>query len=138
MALSGFGRRVPSGITSRKLRIREDAFLPGRNLLLLLVGAAYAVSKRADAVCIGLLNDANRLFPDQTTDFLGQAEGVIRVATMSDVRVVAPLAEFDKKSVITLAARRGITGTYSCHSGRARRCGKCVSCLERIQAEEER
>jgi len=42
MDLSGFGKTIPSGITDSKLRINEDAFLPGRNLLFILVAAAHA------------------------------------------------------------------------------------------------
>ena len=41
MDLSGFGKVIPSGITDPRLRINEDAFLPGRNLLFVLAGAAY-------------------------------------------------------------------------------------------------
>src|SRR4051812_48573868 len=38
----GFGSLIPSGLTNRSLRVRADAFTPGRNLLFLLLGAAYA------------------------------------------------------------------------------------------------
>src|SRR5262245_4354586 len=57
MELGGFGARVPSGITDPKLDIVADAFLPGRNLLLLLAGAAYASRRGASAVSIGLLDE---------------------------------------------------------------------------------
>jgi len=42
MNLQGYGNLIPSGITDAKLRINEDAFLPGRNLLLIIAGAGYA------------------------------------------------------------------------------------------------
>jgi 7-cyano-7-deazaguanine synthase len=135
MTLSGFGRLVPSGITNRRLRLREDAFLPGRNLLLLLAGAAFARSKHAESVCIGLLTEDNALFPDQKASFLTQAESLLRTATLSDVRVVAPLMDFDKRAVIDLAKTRGLDRTYSCHAGGPHPCRKCVSCVERLAAE---
>ena len=34
MDISGFGKVITSGITNTAMRINEDAFLPGRNLLL--------------------------------------------------------------------------------------------------------
>ena len=40
MDVKGFGTLVSSGLTNANLRINEDAFLPGRNLLFLVVGAA--------------------------------------------------------------------------------------------------
>ena len=54
MDLSGFGKTIPSGITDRRLRINEDAFLPGRNLLFVLAGAAHACKVRANAIALGL------------------------------------------------------------------------------------
>jgi len=46
MKLSGYGEIVSSGLTDRSKRVNEDAFLPGRNLLFLLAGSAYACQKR--------------------------------------------------------------------------------------------
>src|SRR3972149_5271454 len=70
MDISGFGKVITSGITNTALRINEDAFLPGRNLLLLLCGAAHAYRVQADGVAIGLLNPDDHIFPDQTQEFL--------------------------------------------------------------------
>src|ERR1700687_116303 len=38
--LQGFGELVPSGLTWSSRRLNEDAYLPGRNTLFLLAGAA--------------------------------------------------------------------------------------------------
>ena len=65
MDLSGFGKTIPSGLTDSKLRVNEDAFLPGRNLFFVLAGAAYAFKVQANGVAIGCLSFANRLFPDR-------------------------------------------------------------------------
>ena len=35
-----------------------------------------------------------------------------------------------KKDVINLAKIKGIYETYSCHSGKDKPCGKCISCEE--------
>lgn len=48
MDLAGFGKTIPSGLTNRTLRVNEDAFLPGRNLLFLLAGCSYAYSKNVE------------------------------------------------------------------------------------------
>ena len=137
MNLSGFGRNVPSGLTRRDQDVFDDAFLPGRNLLFLLAGAAFASRRGAQAVAIGLLNEQQSLFPDQSRDFLARAEGLLRIATSSSVRIIAPLIDLDKAAVLKLAEQRGIRSTYSCHSGTVRPCGRCVSCRERAAAQNE-
>lgn len=136
MDVSGYGAVVPSGITDTSMRINEDAFLPGRNLLLLLCGAAHAYRKNATGVAIGLLNPVNSLFPDQTPPFLDEAERMIEIAMGRRIAVRAPLIEMTKADVIEIARARGVDGTYSCHAGTAEPCGKCVSCVETILAKE--
>lgn len=136
MDVSGFGKIVPSGITDPTMRINEDAFLPGRNLLLLLCGAAYAYSVQADGVVIGLLNPEDCLFPDQTLDFLRKTEDMIETAMKKRITVLAPLIEFTKADILSLATARGLQDTYSCHAGGNEPCGKCVACIEIANAKE--
>jgi 7-cyano-7-deazaguanine synthase len=136
MDISGFGKAVPSGITNTAMRINEDAFLPGRNLLLLLCGAAYAYRIQADGVAIGLLNPEDSLFPDQTAIFLRKAEDMIEETMKKRILVLAPLIEFTKTDILSLAKARGLRNTYSCHAGGNEPCGECVACIEIANAME--
>jgi 7-cyano-7-deazaguanine synthase len=136
MDVSGFGKIVPSGITDSAMRINEDAFLPGRNLLLLLCGAAYAYSIQADGVAIGLLDPKDCLFPDQTLDFLSKTEDMIETIMKKRIAVLTPLIEFTKADILSLAKVRGLQDTYSCHAGGDEPCGKCVACIEIENAKE--
>lgn len=136
MDLSGFGRTIPSGITDPKLRINEDAFLPGRNLLLVLAGAAHAFGVGADSVALGLLDPADHLFPDQTKRFVKECESIIATAMGKRISVLAPLLEFSKSDVLAMARERGLQDTYSCHAGGDTPCGVCVACIEIANAEE--
>lgn len=128
--LPGFGKLVPSGLTNEKLHILDDAFTPGRNMLFLLLGAAYAVTVKADTVAIGLLHEDSSLFPDQTALFLVEAERMLSLCLGQKVSVIAPLASFHKVDVVALAKLKGISGTYSCHSGAEEPCGDCIACNE--------
>jgi 7-cyano-7-deazaguanine synthase len=138
MNLSGFGKTIPSGITDPRLRINEDAFLPGRNLLLVLAGAAHAFKLQAKGVALGLLDPAQHLFPDQTREFAEECEALIETAMGAHIRVLTPLIEFSKSDVLAMAEARGLTGTYSCHSGDDTPCGVCVACVEITNAKKRR
>jgi 7-cyano-7-deazaguanine synthase len=133
--VSGFGAAIPSGLTSSTHRLREDAFLPGRNMLLLTIGASYAATVGASGVAIGLLRPEDALFGDQRPEFLASVQATLQDALSRPIRVLAPLISMSKADVLALAAERGLTGTYSCHAGTAVPCGRCVSCLERSRAE---
>ena len=136
MDLSGFGKTIPSGITDPNLRINEDAFLPGRNLLFVLAGAAYAFKIYADSVALGLLDPADHLFPDQTENFIRECERMIETSMGKRILVLTPLIEFSKSDVMAMARERGLQDTYSCHAGGDTPCGVCVACIEIANAEE--
>jgi 7-cyano-7-deazaguanine synthase len=134
MDLAGFGHVIRSGLTCQEKHLKDEAFTPGRNLIFLVTGAAYAYQVGAAAVATGLLSERFSLFPDQRAGFVASAEQAIAQALGRPVRVLTPLFEFSKADVVKLAAEKGISGTYSCHAGTDLPCGRCVSCLEFIGA----
>lgn len=128
--IAGFGLLIRSGLTDRKLHVVEDAFTPGRNLLFLLMGAAYGYERGANAVAIGLLSEQTSLFPDQTAHFIASAESMLSECMGHQIKVLTPLRDFTKPDVVRLARDRKLSGTYSCHVGGEYPCGKCISCRE--------
>lgn len=134
MNVRGFGALISSGLTDPNKRVNEDAFLPGRNLLFLLAGSAYAYQTNSKAVAIALLSERNCIFPDQTEVFIDRAQETIDLALGRDIKIIAPLMQLSKAEVLRLAAKKGISNTYSCHSGTETPCGKCISCIERSNA----
>lgn len=125
-----YGSTITSGITDPNKHIVDEAFLPGRNLLLLLTASSYAVQNGCSAVSLGLLDESTVLFPDQTDDFLVSAEYTISKALGHKIEIIAPLRGFMKSDVVEMAKSRGIDGTYSCHAGGSEACGNCISCKE--------
>jgi len=128
--LSGIGKLIRCGLTSPDLDVRKDAFLPGRNLLFLLVGASHAYQLGASAVAIGLLSEEAAIFPDQTNEFVASAERTLKVALGWPIKIITPLMGFTKSEVVAVSHQFGITNTYSCHVGKDKPCGACISCLE--------
>lgn len=135
MDVSNFGRLIPSGLTNPDLDIESEAFLPTRNLLLLTLGAAYGYVKSAYVIAIGLLS--NPIFPDQTQEFVDDAQRTISRALGLDISVLTPLISLNKFDAILLARkhRLPLEYAYSCHLGNKQACGECISCKERIAAE---
>jgi len=129
-----FGKGIQSGLTQKKLDISKDAFFPGRNLYFLMFAATYAIQYRADAISIGLLSDKSSIFPDQTSTFLQGAQNMLDTTMGRHIQIMAPLKALNKGEVIRLASSMKLRGTYSCHMGAAKPCGKCIACLEFIQS----
>lgn len=130
LVISGFGKIIHSGLTDKKLRIKEDAFFPGRNILFLLAASSYAYQVQSKNIAIGLLSDQYKLYPDQTKEFIQSAEKFISSGLDYKIKIITPLMEFNKAEVIKLSKLKKINKTYSCHTGNPKPCGKCISCLE--------
>lgn len=133
--LRGYGALVPSGLTDESKHVFRDAFSPCRNLFFLTVAAAYAFQSGASTIGIGLLDEVNSIFPDQTKSFLWDAETVLSRSLGKPIRVAAPLMTLTKADVVRIAKEKGIRATYSCHSGTEVPCGACVACREYIGLE---
>ncbi len=129
-------RTIPSSLTQSNLRIVDDAFFPTRNLMFLVIGAAYGFGKRAEGVAIGLL--ANPMFPDQRPEFVRSAQSAIEASLGREMKVLAPFIKLDKRDVIRLARDLNLSldAVYSCHRGAVPTCGECISCIERRMALE--
>jgi len=134
--LSGYGKFLPSGITDKRKDINDDAFLPGRNLLFLVVGGSFAHHVGANKVAIGLLTERFHLFPDQTERFIVNANIAINEALNDSIAIVTPLMNFTKEDIFKLARhyKLPVEETYSCHLGGEKYCGKCISCREIINS----
>ncbi len=137
MDLQGFGRLIKTGLTSSNLDVRDHAFVPGRNLLFLLAGSAYAQQIGAAGVGIGLLREETHIFPDQTKAFLASAQDLFCEVLGRRIRMVAPLMGLDKRDVIRAARILKVQGTYSCHCGGRTPCGRCIACREFTAVGEE-
>jgi len=133
--VSGFGKSIGSGITNSKLDINIDAFLPNRNALFLLLASSYAYKKKCSHIAIGLLNEKNSIFPDQTRKFLNEIEILIELSLGKKISILSPFININKTDIISLANKKGVSETYSCHAGGDEPCGKCISCLEFINSK---
>ena len=130
MDISGYGKTILSGLTSTSKNIKDEAFLAGRNLVLLTMGSAYAFQNGANSVAIGFLKSETAIFNDQTDEFLKKAQDTISFAMGYDISILTPLREFYKRDVVALAKEKKIYDTYSCHAGTEEPCGKCIPCEE--------
>lgn len=128
--ISGFGKLLPCGLTSKDKDIFMDAFLPNRNLMFLLLGASYAYEVSANTVTMGLLHEDTTIFPDQTPSFVEDAERLVSQSLGRDMKFLLPLNHMVKADVVSMAKQHGISKTYSCHSGDDKPCGVCVACKE--------
>jgi len=120
----------------------EDAFVPLRNTLFLVAGAAFAVKHNADAVAIGFMKQDTAFF-DNSVEHHKLIEDLVSRSSGRKIEILMPWADKTKKDVMKFLQDRKVE-TVSCWNAKwsyitkqFQVCGKCANCRERIDAEFE-
>lgn len=113
-------------------------YVPFRNGILLSIAVAYAYSIDADLVYYGAHADdaAGRAYPDCTPEFVNSMNEAVFWGTGKKVKVIAPLLMMNKAEVVKtgLDLNAPYELTWSCYEGGEKPCGKCGTCIDRMNA----
>ena len=119
-----------------------STYVPARNTVFLSLALAFAETRGADRIGIGVNAIDFSGYPDCRPDFLAAFERLAQLATRAgvegrEIRVYAPLAAMSKAEIIRTGIRLGVDYglTHSCYDPAAggRSCGECDSCRLRAR-----
>ncbi len=114
----------------------KSTVVPNRNMIMLSLAIGYAVSIKASAVYYGAHGGDHAIYPDCRPLFVEKMNEVSQVANYEPVDVVAPYLHANKIDILREGLDMGLDygKTWTCYNGRERACGKCGSCIERLEA----
>jgi 7-cyano-7-deazaguanine synthase len=116
--------------------IMEQTVVPGRNMIFLSIMAGYAWSIDASKIAIGIHKGDHAIYADCRTEFYKAMDTAIYLGTDKRVEIIAPFIDSDKTDILKYGIRHdvpyGITRT--CYKDQSYSCGKCGSCVERLEA----
>lgn len=109
-----------------------------RNMIMLAVAAGYAVSRKLEVVAAAVHAGDHAIYPDCRPEFITSLRHSISVATegFGEPELWAPFVHLSKAEIATFGDELDVpwAHTWSCYEGGARHCGKCGTCVERIEA----
>ena len=110
--------------------------VPNRNMILLSVATAWAISLGAEAVAYAAHSGDHAIYPDCREVFADALDQAIRLCDWSSVFLYRPFVDLDKTAIARLGGRLGVPfeTTWSCYKGNALHCGRCGTCVERREA----
>lgn len=126
--------------------------VPNRNMIMSSIAAGHAVALEADALWLGVHAGDHFIYPDCRPRFFNALnsavvlgnEGFGKIAeTPENVRpqefVLTPFIDWTKADIAEAAVKLGLPfeDTWSCYKGGLNHCGKCGTCVERIEAIQE-
>ena len=114
----------------------KSTVVPNRNMILLSLAIGYAVSLGADEVYYGAHSGDHAIYPDCRPIFVAKMNEVSAIANYEDVRIITPYLHQSKIEILADGLAMGLDygETWTCYNGRDKACGKCGSCVERLEA----
>lgn len=140
-ALTGMGA-IPEGMYDADNM--ASTVVPNRNMIMASIAVGYAESLRSSAkargaaVYMAVHEGDHSVYPDCRKDFFTAAASAASLATDGKIQLFAPFLEmaYNKTDIFSLGCRLGVdwSMTYSCYNGKEVHCGRCGTCVERIEA----
>lgn len=127
---------VPDGHYSEEnMRV---TVVPNRNAIMLAIAFGVAAGARADAVGAAMHAGDHFIYPDCRPEFTKAFQTMQNCALegMWDVELYTPFIDRSKADIARVAGELGVLveKTWSCYKGGARHCGRCGTCVERLEA----
>jgi len=110
--------------------------VPNRNMIMLSIATAYAVSSSFDTVLFGAHSGDHAIYPDCRKEFVDALSKATEIANYQAVKIEAPFLDKDKGDIAIVGKGMGIdySKAWTCYKGGELACGKCGACQERIEA----
>lgn len=114
----------------------KKTVVPNRNMLLLAIAGAWAISEKADGIAYAAHAGDHAIYPDCRPEFIHTMTKALRLADWHKIFVCAPFINMNKADIVRLGHDLCVPFgmTWSCYEGGEIHCGKCGTCVERKEA----
>jgi len=114
----------------------KSTVVPNRNMIMLSVAAAWAMSLKAAHVAYAAHAGDHTIYPDCRPQFADALNTAIGLADWHTVTLLRPFIGMTKGEICAEGKRLGVNfaDTWSCYEGGDQHCGKCGTCVERKEA----
>ena len=137
-ALTSDDVAVPDGhYTKETMRI---TVVPNRNAIMLAIATGIAVANGSDVVATGVHSGDHFIYPDCRPQFIEAIAKAFVLGTEGHAKdgfeLQAPFVHITKADIASLGFKLGVPYelTWSCYKGGDIHCGRCGTCVERIEA----
>jgi len=118
-----------------------DSYVPFRNGHLVTIATSWAEVLNAGRIYIGAVEEDSSGYPDCRESFYIALEKAINAGTRDDtnIKICTPIIHMRKSETIKLGVELGapMELSWSCYRNNEVACGKCDSCVLRINSFKE-
>lgn len=128
------GEEIPEGHYADENM--KSTVVPFRNGIMLSIAAGLAESRGLKKVMLANHGGDHAIYPDCRPGFVNAMSEAIKQGTYDSIMIYAPYTNITKSDIARIGKRIGVdySLTYSCYKGGEKHCGKCGTCVERLEA----
>ncbi len=136
LAGSALTGEVPVPMAPYDAETLKATVVPNRNMILLSIATAWAVSMKSDAVAYAAHGGDHEIYPDCRPVFAEAMDRAMQLCDWHPVRLLPSFVGKTKADLVTIGSALGVPfdKTWSCYLGRNVHCGACGTCVERREA----
>lgn len=139
------GEIAPSSLTRRDWEVPKGHYqeesmkqtvVPNRNMVLLSLATAYAIGIKVSSIYYAAHSGDHAIYPDCRRLFVNAMSKAIELCDWDRVELRVPYIDWDKERILRRGLELGVdySLTWTCYEGKELACGKCGSCVERLEA----
>jgi len=138
-----------SSLTDENMEIKDfdgsdevpTSYVPFRNAHLITIAVSWAEIIGANRIYIGAVEEDSSGYPDCRESFYKAMEKAVNLGTKDKTKIMIfrPIIHKNKSEIINLGVKLGapLELSWSCYKNNDIACGKCDSCVLRINAFKE-
>lgn len=119
----------------------SQTVVPNRNMMMASIAAAIAISQGANTLVLGVHAGDHAIYPDCRPAFWQEFRYAVTVGNQGFIKgnsfnLYTPFIELSKADIVWEGLEVGVPFalTHTCYKGRRPHCGRCATCVERLEA----
>ena len=114
----------------------KSTVVPFRNGIMLSIAVGMAESLGLKHVMMANHGGDHAIYPDCRPEFVNAFSEAARTGTYVGVTLLSPYTNLTKSDIARKGRQLGIdySKTWSCYKGGKKHCGRCGTCIERMEA----
>lgn len=131
------GGEIPEGHYAEENM--KKTVVPFRNGIMLAIATGYAESIDSEQVIIGNHSGDHAVYPDCREDFMTPFGRAIEKGTWKGIHLYRPFEHKTKGQIAAMGIEMGTPYemTWSCYKGGEVHCGRCGTCVERLESFDQ-
>ena len=143
-----FAKDIKSSLINPDIEVPEGHYeapnmiqtvVPMRNTIMMTIAAAKAASIGATSIAAAMHAGDHTVYADCRPEYTKAMAEVLLLADDTAIALLTPFVYISKSDIASIGNSLGLNWneTWSCYKGGKTHCGKCGTCVERLEALEE-